>query len=85
MMDRKPNNRFDFREFFDTPIDPLEGSFNPMEDVLEITVSPLLDTQESCRCGKIVKAPDRLIFSRESSLMTMIWILVTIMRHLSIF
>ena len=37
MMDQKPNDRFDLRELSDTPREPLEGSSNPIEDILEIT------------------------------------------------
>ena len=43
MMDRKPNDRFDLRVLFDTPRDPLEENSNPMEDILEIITSSLLD------------------------------------------
>ena len=44
MMDRKPNDRFDLMELIYTPREPLEGSSNLMEDVLETTTSSLLDT-----------------------------------------
>ena len=44
MMDQKPNDIFNFRELFDTLIEPLKESSNPMENVLEIIVSSLLDT-----------------------------------------
>ena len=33
MMGQKPNDRFDFRELFDTPKESLEGSSNSIEDV----------------------------------------------------
>ena len=39
MMDRKPNDRFDLRELSDTPREALEGSSNPIEDVLETITS----------------------------------------------
>ena len=61
MMDQKPNDRFDLRELFDTPKEPLKGSSNPMEDVLEITISRLLDTQEPRHSWKIVRALDRFM------------------------
>ena len=43
-IDRKPNNRFNLRELFDTLKEPLERSSNPMEDIFEIIASSLLDT-----------------------------------------
>ena len=57
-MDQKPNDRFYFRELSDTPREPLERSSNPIEDVLEITILPLLDTREPRRNGRIVRVPD---------------------------
>ena len=66
MMDRKPNDRFDFRELSDTPREPLEGSSNPMEDIPKTTTSSLLDTQEPRRSGRIVKASDRFMFLGEA-------------------
>ena len=62
MMDQKPNDRFDFRELFDTPREPLEGSSNPMEDVTITSTSPLLDTREPYHNGSVVRAPDRFMF-----------------------
>ena len=44
MMDRKPNDIFDFCELFDTHKESLEGSSNSMEDVQETNISQLLDT-----------------------------------------
>ena len=44
MMDRKPNDIFDLRELFDTLIEPLEESSNPLEDVPETTTSSFLNT-----------------------------------------
>ena len=66
IIDRKPNDRFNLRELSDTPIEPLEGSSNLMEDIPEITTSPLLDTRESCRSGRIVRALDRFMFLGEA-------------------
>ena len=49
MMDRKPNDRFDLKELFDTPREPLQGSSNPIKDVLKTIASSLLDTWEPRR------------------------------------
>ena len=49
-------------ELFDTPKEPLEGSYNPIEDVLETSTSSLLDTWELHPSGRIVRAPDRFMF-----------------------
>ena len=37
-----------------------------MNEVLEITISPLLDTQESRRSGRIVRVLDRFMFLGEA-------------------
>ena len=60
MMDRKP--RFYFRELYDNSIELLKGNSNSMEDVLEITISLLLDTREPHRSGRIVKTLDWFMF-----------------------
>ena len=65
MMDRKPNDRFDFRELSDTPKEPLEGSYNPMEDVPKTIASPLLDPRELHHSGRIVRVPDQFMFLGE--------------------
>ena len=49
-MYQKPTGRFDFRKLSDAPREPLEGSYNSMEDIPEITISLLLDTREP-RCS----------------------------------
>ena len=54
MMNQRPNDRLDLKEFFDNPRETLEESFNPMEDVLGTTSSSLLDTREPCHSGRIV-------------------------------
>ena len=66
IMHRKTNDRFDFRELSDTPIELLKGRFNPIENVLKITTSPLLDTLEPRCSGRIVRALDRFMFLGES-------------------
>ena len=53
------------RELSYTPREPLEGSSNSIEDVSEITISPLLNIQEPHRSGKIIKAPDWFMFLEE--------------------
>ena len=53
------------RELFDIPRELLEGSYDPMEDVLETNTLPLLDTLELHCSGRIVKAPDRFMFLGE--------------------
>ena len=65
MMDRKPNDTFNFRELSDTLREPLERNSNSTEDVPETTVSPLLDTWEPRRSGKIVRVPNRFMFLGE--------------------
>ena len=65
-MDQKSNDRFDFRELFDTPKEPLEGSSNSMENILQIIISPFLDTREPNHSGMIVRVLDRFMFSGES-------------------
>ena len=65
MMDRKPNDIFDLKELSDTPKEPLEGSSNPMEDVLKITASTLLDTREPHCSGRIVRTPNQFMFLGE--------------------
>ena len=50
----------------DTPREPLEGSSNLMDDVPKMTVSPLLDTREPRRSGRIVKIPDQFMFLVET-------------------
>ena len=44
-MDRKPNDRFDFRELSDTLREPLERNYNLMEDIPKIIILSLLDTR----------------------------------------
>ena len=66
MVDRKPNDRYDVRELSDTPREPLEESSNKMEDVPETTTSSLLDTQESCRSGRIVRTLGQFMFIGEA-------------------
>ena len=65
MMDLTPNNRFDLRELSDTLREPLEGSFNLMEEVPETITSSVLDTQEPCRSGRIIRAPGQFMFLEE--------------------
>ena len=65
LKDRKPNDRFDFRKLSNTPREPLEGSFYPMEDVPEITTSPFLDTREPRRSERIIRAPNWFMFLGE--------------------
>ena len=65
MTHRKPNDRFNFRELFDTLREPLEGSSNPMDNVLKTTASSLLDTREPRRNVRIVRVPDWFIFLGE--------------------
>ena len=66
IIDRKPNNKFDLNELSDTLRQSLEGSFKPMKVVLETTTSPLLDTQQPRRSGRIVRALDRFMFLGEA-------------------
>ena len=63
MMNWNPNERFNLRDLYNTAREQLERSSNPMEDVLEITASPLLDKRDPRRSGKIVS--DYFMFSRE--------------------
>ena len=65
MMDRKPNDRFDLRELFDTLIESLKRSSNPIKDVIETITSPVLDTREPYRSRRIVRAPNRFMFLEE--------------------
>ena len=51
MMDQIPNDRFSFRELSYTLTEPLEESYNPVQDVLDTTTSPSLDTLEHVVVG----------------------------------
>ena len=64
-MDQKPNDNFNFSELFDTPIEPLPESSNPVQDIPNITPSPPLDTLEPHRSGRIARASDKFMFLRE--------------------
>ena len=55
MMDQKHNDRFDFRELSDTPIDPLVESSNQVQDVPNATTSPHLGTLETRHSGRIIR------------------------------
>ena len=50
----------------DTPREPLEESSNVMEDILETNTSSLLDTWQSRRSDKIVRAHDQFMFLGEA-------------------
>ena len=49
------------KELFDTPREPLERSYNLMEAVSKITISPLLDTREPCCSGGLSGHLDRFM------------------------
>ena len=66
MMDRKPNDRFNFRELSNTLREPLKGSSNLIEDVPNTTTLSLLDARKSLRNERIVRTPGRFMFLGES-------------------
>ena len=65
-MDWKPNDRFDLMALSNTTRDLVEGSSNLIEDILEITTLPFLDTRESCHSMRIVMTPERFMFLGET-------------------
>ena len=65
-MDQKPIDRFNLRELSDTPIKPLAGSSNPVQNVPKSTDPPPINILEPRHSGRIVKAPNKFMFLRES-------------------
>ena len=65
-MDQKPNDRFNLKKLFDSPTEPLVGSYNSVQDVSDTTVTPPLNTLEPHRSGRNVRAPDRFMFLGEA-------------------